>query len=81
MPTIISMAVIITETACLNDSTSNLPSGVLNFMRFMLARLQALSSRCIYSEHGLLALILPEFGHVCQLLMVVSNCRPGSPQM
>ena len=30
--------------------------------------------------HGLLALMRPEFGHVCQRLMVVSYCTPGSPQ-
>src|SRR5262245_5930211 len=48
-------------------------------MRFRLARLQALLSRCMYSEHGLEALIRPVFGHVCQSLMVVSNCMPGSP--
>ena len=46
----------------------------------MLARLQAVSSRNMYSEHGLLALIRPEFGQVCQWLIVVSYCRPGSPQ-
>ena len=45
----------------------------------MLARLQAVSSRNMYSEHGLLALIRPELGQVCQWLMVVSNCTPGSP--
>src|SRR5437868_370526 len=46
----------------------------------MLANLHAVSSRNIYSEHGLLALIRPEFGQVCHLLMVVSYCTPGSPQ-
>ena len=33
----------------------------------------------MYSEHGLLALIRPVFGHVCHSLIVVSNCMPGSP--
>src|SRR5262249_57142586 len=47
--------------------------------RFRLARLQALSSRCMYSEHGFDALMRPLFGHVCQALIVVSNCMPGSP--
>ena len=35
----------------------------------------------MYSEHGLLALIRAVFGQVCQSLMVVSNCMPGSPQI
>ncbi len=48
-------------------------------MRLSEARLHAVSSRNMYSEQGLLALILAEFGQVCQSLMVVSNCMPGSP--
>src|SRR5262245_33937496 len=44
----------------------------------MLARLQAELSRCMYSEHGFDALIRPVFGAVCQRLIVVSNCIPGS---
>ena len=46
----------------------------------MLAKLHAESSTNIYSEHGLLALMRPEFGQVCQRLIVVSYCTPGSPQ-
>ncbi len=42
------------------------------------ARLHAVSSRNMYSEHGLEAMIGPEFAQVCQSLMVVWNCRPGS---
>ncbi len=38
-----------------------------------------MSSRNMYSEQGLLALIRAVFGQVCQSLMVVSNCMPGSP--
>jgi hypothetical protein len=34
----------------------------------------------MYSLHGFDALMRPLFGHVCQSLIVVSNCRPGSPQ-
>src|SRR3954469_24455565 len=49
-------------------------------MRFSEARLQAESSTCMYSEHGLLALMRPEFGHVCHSLMMVSYCTPGSAQ-
>ena len=54
----------ITSTACSNKSTSNVRSGRRNFMRFSDARLQAESSTCMYSEHGLDALIRPEFGGV-----------------
>src|SRR6188474_2818194 len=60
-------------------STSNEPSASRNFIRLMLARLQAVLSRNMYSLHGLLALIRPEFGQVCHLLIVVSYCTPGSP--
>src|SRR5436305_13330317 len=44
----------------------------------MLARLHAELSRCMYSEHGLLALMRPAFFAVCQRLIVVSYCMPGS---
>ena len=40
--------------------------------------MQAELSRCMYSEHGLLPLMRPVLGAVCQRLMVVSNCMPGS---
>src|SRR5436305_8762889 len=33
----------------------------------------------MYSEQGLEALMRPEFLEVCQRLMVVSYCMPGSP--
>jgi hypothetical protein len=56
------------------------PSARRNFIRFSDARLQAESSTCMYSEHGLDALIRPEFGQVCQRLIVVSYCTPGSAQ-
>src|SRR5207248_11522454 len=36
------------------------------------------SSIDMYSEHGLDALMRPVFGSVCQLLIVVSYCTPGS---
>src|SRR4051812_11702418 len=51
-----------------------------NFIRLIDARLQAVSSRNMYSEQGLEALIRPSFGQVCHSLMIVSNCRPGSAQ-
>src|SRR5688572_8644343 len=57
---------------------SNPPSGVSNLTRLMLARLQAVSSKNMYSEHGLEALIRPPAGEVCHSLMVVSYWRPGS---
>src|SRR5919201_6477423 len=34
----------------------------------------------MYSEHGFEALIRPEFGEVCQRLIVVSYWTPGSAQ-
>jgi hypothetical protein len=54
--------------------------STMNLLRFSEARLQAVSSRNMYSEHGLLALIRPSAGQVCHSLIVVSNCRPGSAQ-
>ena len=59
---------------------SNDPSGRRNFIRFSDARLHAESSTCMYSEHGLDALMRPEFGDVCHWLIVVSYCTPGSAQ-
>src|SRR3954463_2565051 len=57
---------------------SNCPLGA-NFIRFKLARLQAESSRNMYSEHGFDALMRAVFFDVCHLLIVVSYCMPGSP--
>src|SRR3984957_7458320 len=75
----ISCAVIRTSTAWRYASTSNVPLGA-NFSRFRLARLQAESSKNMYSLQGLLALILAVFFEVCQRFVVVSYCMPGSPQ-
>src|SRR3954462_11489138 len=47
-------------------------------MRLADARLQAVSSRNMYSEHGLEARISPDALQVCQSFMVVLKCRPGS---
>src|SRR6056297_701053 len=66
--------------AARNRSTSNVPSRPTNFIRLMLDRLHAVSSRNMYSLQGLLALIAPLTGQVCHLLIVVSYCTPGSPQ-
>src|ERR1044072_5560014 len=54
--------------------------GSRKVSRLIDARLQAVSSRNMYSEHGLLARIGPEAGQVCQSFTVVWNCRPGSAQ-
>ena len=51
-----------------------------NFIRLIEARLHAESSTCMYSEHGLDALIRPDSGQVCQRLIVVSYWTPGSAQ-
>src|SRR5215510_5965286 len=70
----------VTSTACLNAATSNVPLELTYFMRFSEARLQAVSSRNMYSEQGLLALMRAVFLQVCQRFTVVSYCMPGSPQ-
>jgi hypothetical protein len=75
----ISCAVISVRQAARNDSTSNSPSAPTNFIRLIDDRLHAESSRNMYSEHGLLALMRAVFGQVCHSLTVVSNCMPGSP--
>src|SRR5215475_12366314 len=49
-----------------------------NAIRLSEARLHAVSSRNIYSEHGFDARIAPLAGQVCQSLMVVWNWMPGS---
>src|SRR5436305_10686465 len=54
--------------------------GLRNASRFSEARLHAVSSRNMYSEHGFDARIGPEAGQVCQSLTVEWNCRPGSAQ-
>jgi len=69
-----------TRHAAANRSASKAPSSRRNFIRFTLARLQAESSRNMYSEQGLEALMRPEFGQVCQRLIVLSYWTPGSPQ-
>ena len=76
----ISCAVNTIRTACLKSSIANSPSSLTNFMRFRLARLQAESSRYMYSQHGLLALIGAVLALVCQRLMLSWYWMPGSPQ-
>src|SRR6516162_390015 len=77
----ISCAVMVISTAFRKESISKRPSLSANFRRFSEARLQAESSRNMYSEHGFDALIGAVFFDVCHRLMVVSYCMPGSPQM
>src|ERR1700744_1376005 len=73
-----SIAVKISSVILRNRSTSNVSSSRRNFSRLMLARLQDELSRWTYSEHGLLAVIRPDSGQVCQSLMVPSYWMPGS---
>src|SRR6478735_7159588 len=84
LSTMISIAVIVVWQPFLNAAMSNSPpsdSGRRNFMRFNDARLHALSSRNMYSEHGFDALIRDVLMHGCQSLIVVSYWMPGSPQI
>src|SRR3984893_5177750 len=55
------------------------PSSLRKRVRLIDARLQLVSSRNMYSLHGLLALMRPVLADMCQSLMVVSYCTPGSP--
>src|SRR6202158_5770595 len=49
-------------------------------MRLAEASVQAVSSRNMYSEHGLDARTSPDALQVCQSFMVVLKCRPGSAE-
>ncbi len=51
-----------------------------NCSRFNDARLQAVSSRNMYSEHGFEARIGPAAGQVCQSFIVVLKWSPGSAE-
>src|SRR3989338_7712093 len=78
---IISIAIINFLTTGLNFSTSNEPSEPRNFIRFIDARLHAVSSKKRYSLQGLVAFILPEFLHVWYFWITESHWIPGSPQI
>src|SRR5262247_277139 len=78
MSTEISSVMVHKRVACSNAEISKLPSVLRNCIRFSDARLQAVSSRNMYSEQGLDALMRPLCGQVCHSLMVVSYCTPGS---
>src|SRR5450755_3683266 len=75
-----SIAVMISSVIWRNRPVSNVSSARRNFSRLTLARLQDELSRCTYSEQGLLAVIRPDSGQVCQSLMVPSYWMPGSAQ-
>src|SRR6516164_8832724 len=68
------------RTAWSKPETSKPVPSRLNAIRFSEARLQAVSSRKLYSEHGFEALIRPLAGQVCHSLIVESNCSPGSAE-
>src|SRR5215216_3978298 len=73
-----SMAVMTNSTVRTNLSISKVPSALRNFIRFSEARLQEELSSDMYSEHGLLAVMRPVSGLVCQSLIVSSYWMPGS---
>src|SRR5579863_10548812 len=75
-----SIAVMISSVIFRNRSASKVSSSRRNLSRLMLARLQEELSRLMYSEQGLLAVIRPDSGLVCQSLMVPSYWMPGSAQ-
>src|ERR1700761_3486572 len=75
-----SIAVMISSDILAKFSASNVSSLLRNLSRLRLARLQLELSRLRYSEQGLLAVIRPVSGLVCQLLIVSSYWSPGSAQ-
>src|SRR5580704_3472041 len=68
------------STAWRKASTSKEPFAFRYFIRLSDARLHAVSSRNMYSEHGFEALMRAVVLQVCQRLTVESYCMPGSPQ-
>src|SRR5215467_5485138 len=81
MRTLISSTIVQRRMAWRKFSSSNWPSVEKNWPRLSEAKLHAVSSRNMYSEQGLEALIRPSSGQVCHSLMVVSYCVPGSAQI
>src|SRR6516162_2553807 len=73
-----SIAVMISSVILRNLWASKVSSSRRNLSRLMLARLQDELSRWTYSLHGLLALMRPDSGQVCQSLIVPSYWMPGS---
>src|ERR1700730_576153 len=73
-----SIAVMISSVTLRKRSASNVSSSRRNLSRLMLDRLHEELSRLMYSEHGLLAVMRPDSGFVCQSLIVPSYWMPGS---
>src|SRR5215210_2279875 len=73
-----SIAVMTSSTTFVKVTTSKESSSRRNFIRLSEARLQEELSRCMYSLHGLDAVMRPDSGQVCQSLIVSSYCMPGS---
>src|ERR1700761_9502680 len=69
-----------TRAAWREPSMSNEPPPLSNLVRLIDDKLQAVSSRNMYSLHGLDALMRSVPAQVCQSLIVVSYCTPGSAQ-
>src|SRR6185312_6636527 len=76
----ISSTIVHRRVACSNAATSKVPSDCRKGSRLIEARLHAVSSRNMYSEHGLDATIGPAAGEVCHSLMVVWYWMPGSAE-
>src|SRR4051812_32718006 len=75
-----SIAVMTNSTALANVAASKVSSSLRNFSRLSEARLHEELSRCMYSLHGLEAVMRPDSGQVCQSLIVPSYWMPGSAQ-
>src|SRR3569833_3293610 len=75
---VLSFVVLFSSVSLTNRSTSKVLSSRRYFSRLRLARLHEELSRLMYSEHGLLAVIRPDSGLVCQSLIVSSYWMPGS---
>ena len=73
-----SIAVMTSSTTLANVAPSKVSSSLRNLSRLRLARLQLELSRDMYSLHGLLAVMRPVSGLVCQSLIVSSYWMPGS---
>src|SRR5665648_1078688 len=73
-----SIAVMTSSTAFSKVRTSKVSSSRRKVIKLSEARLHEELSRCMYSEHGFEAVMRPASGLVCQSLIVLSYCRPGS---
>src|SRR3954468_4328413 len=75
-----SIAAMTNSPALANVAASKGSSSLRNCSRLSEARLHEELSRCMYSLHGLEAVMRPDSGQVCQSLMVPSYWMPGSAQ-